>query len=285
MDATRGSPLRPLAGVRIVSTALNLPGPLALARGATLGASVIKVEPHTGDPLAIYAPEWYGELHAGVDVQRLDLKTAGGQAAFKHLLAGAHVLLTSQRPSALVRLGLDSDCLMREFPHLDHIAIVGSAAAPEQAGHDLTYMVDAGLVHPGINPATLFADIAGAEQVLTTLLASQLVKRAAAPSPLRLTVGLADSAQRLAAARHHGLTGRGSLLGGELPTYRSYPTRDGWIALAALEPKFVESLKTALAVSALTADNLGAHFQGMTTAEAVAWGAALDLPLTAFPLT
>ena len=43
---------RPLAGIRVVSVAVNLPGPLAAARLAEFGAEVVKIEPPTGDPLA-----------------------------------------------------------------------------------------------------------------------------------------------------------------------------------------------------------------------------------------
>ena len=42
-----------LNGVRILSLAINLPGPLAASRLAALGATVIKVEPPSGEPLAV----------------------------------------------------------------------------------------------------------------------------------------------------------------------------------------------------------------------------------------
>ena len=54
----------PLAGVRVVSMALNAPGPLAVARLAAAGAHVTKIEPPAGDPLAgSSAGSWYDELH------------------------------------------------------------------------------------------------------------------------------------------------------------------------------------------------------------------------------
>ncbi len=49
--------MQPLDGVTVVSLAVNLPGPLATARLAQLGADVTKVEPPAGDPLAVGAPE------------------------------------------------------------------------------------------------------------------------------------------------------------------------------------------------------------------------------------
>ena len=41
--------VRPLSGVRVLSLALNLPGPAALMRLAAMGARCTKVEPPAGD--------------------------------------------------------------------------------------------------------------------------------------------------------------------------------------------------------------------------------------------
>ena len=45
-----------LQGVKIVSLALNVPGPVAAARLTKLGADVTKVEPPTGDATKTAAP-------------------------------------------------------------------------------------------------------------------------------------------------------------------------------------------------------------------------------------
>ena len=47
---------RPLRGIRVVSLAVNLPGPLTAARYTALGAAVTKVVPPSGDPLAWVSP-------------------------------------------------------------------------------------------------------------------------------------------------------------------------------------------------------------------------------------
>ena len=97
---------KPLRGTRIVSLALNLPGPAALMRLAQLGARCTKVNPPAGDPMQHYTPEGYAQLHAGVKEVTLDLKDAKGQASLHKLLAQSDILLTSFRPSALTKLGL-----------------------------------------------------------------------------------------------------------------------------------------------------------------------------------
>jgi crotonobetainyl-CoA:carnitine CoA-transferase CaiB-like acyl-CoA transferase len=70
---------RPLEGLSVVTIAVNLPGPAAAARFVELGASVVKVEPPTGDLLAWAVPTYYAELVAGQEVRVLDLKTDAGR--------------------------------------------------------------------------------------------------------------------------------------------------------------------------------------------------------------
>ena len=87
-----------LDGIRVLTTALNVPGPAACARLRDLGAAVTKIEPSDGDPLARYAPDWYADLHRGADVLCLDLKSAAGRERLDALLDAADVLVTAQRP-------------------------------------------------------------------------------------------------------------------------------------------------------------------------------------------
>src|SRR3954454_8191041 len=92
-----------LDGIRILSLALNLPGPAALMRCRGMGASCLKLEPPSGDPMRLYNPAAYAQLHEGVRVVAADLKTAEGQALLHQELARTDVLLTSFRPSALAK--------------------------------------------------------------------------------------------------------------------------------------------------------------------------------------
>ena len=68
-----------LAGVRLLSFALNVPGPVAVARLVAHGAAAVKVEPPSGDPLTTHSRAWYDALHAGVAVATVDLKSAAGR--------------------------------------------------------------------------------------------------------------------------------------------------------------------------------------------------------------
>ena len=77
----------PLHGLRILSLALNLPGPAALMRCRRMGATCTKLEPPSGDPMGHYNAPAYAELHEGVTVLQGDLKTAQGQELVHRELA------------------------------------------------------------------------------------------------------------------------------------------------------------------------------------------------------
>ena len=150
-------------GARVVSIAQNVPGPLAVARLRLAGAVVRKLEPPTGDPFIELSPDWYAEMHAGIDVERVDLKSQRGRSRVVELLRDADLLITSQRPSALARLGLDAESLRAACPRLRFLRIVGSVQDPERPGHDLTYQAQAGLVGDEM-PRSLFADVMASER-------------------------------------------------------------------------------------------------------------------------
>lgn len=239
-----------LAGTRILSLALNLPGPAALMRCRRMGATCVKLEPPSGDPMGIYNPAAYAQLHEGVAVRTADLKTEAGQQILHAELAKAHVLLTSFRPSALAKLSLGWQQLHARYPALSQVAIVGApGAAAEAPGHDLTYLAANGLVTGLDLPPTLYADMGG------SLMASEAVLQAALQQAERyagtgeshppgryLEVALADAAAYLGLPRQWGLTQAAGAVGGAHAGYRIYPCRDGRVAVAALEPHFAAAL-------------------------------------------
>jgi alpha-methylacyl-CoA racemase len=135
------TPLKPLRGVRVLSLALNLPGPGALMRLRAMGATCTKAEPPaprgmpagtSGDPMGQYNKGAYTTLHAGIKVISVDLKTDKGQAALHKALERTDVLLSSFRPSALEKLGLGWKTLHKRHPALSHVAIVGAPRCPRR---------------------------------------------------------------------------------------------------------------------------------------------------------
>jgi alpha-methylacyl-CoA racemase len=270
-----------LEGIRVVTTALNLPGPAACSRLRDLGATVAKVEPPAGDPMERFHPEWYRRLHDGMSIGRLDLKSDEGRQAMERLLEDADLLVTAQRASALERMGLAPDRLAARHPRLCHVAITGHASpADELAGHDLTYLAAHGLVAPPALPRTLFADMAGAERAVSTALAL-LVARERTGTGQHATSALADAAAFLAQPLHEGLTRPGALLGGGNPAYNLYAAREGWIAVAALEPHFEKKLGDKFALGKLTHDALRGLFASHDAHYWEEWGRRNDVPIVA----
>jgi len=287
---------RPLKGTRILSLALNLPGPAALMRCRALGATCVKLEPPSGDPMGHYNKQAYAQLHEGVKVTTCDLKTEAGQKVLHRELAKADVLLTSFRPSALDKLQIGWKKLHRLYPSLSQVAIVGAAGArAEEPGHDLTYLADNGLVNGLELPPTLYADMGGSLMASEAVLGAVLMQREryagtgeVHPRGVFIEVALADAAGYLALPRSWGLTQPTGAVGGAHAGYRVYPCKDGRVAVAALEPHFAAALCKAAGLPAsdirtmlapATREAIAAFLKTRTRRQLDALATAQDIPL------
>ena len=268
-----------LRGINVVSLSINTPGPVAASRLARMGAHVTKVEPPTGDPLKLFARAWYDSLSAGQTVVSLDLKDAARRAQLDSLLANADLLLASYRPSALRRLGLDWETVHARFPKLCFAGIVGYPAPDEEkSGHDLTYLAETGLVTPPELPSSLFVDLAGAERCVSEALAL-LLHFARTGHAGCAYISLYECARDLSAPLTAGLTRRGNVLGGGSPFYGVYQAREGWVAVAALEPHFAQRLMAELNLSKPEHAAFTHAFRERTADDWEKWAADIDLPV------
>ncbi len=273
--------MKPLQEIRVVSLAINLPGPLAVANLHQLGAAVVKIEPPDGDPLFQVQPSWYRTLHDGLEIVRLDLKTTAERARLDEKLIAADLLITASRPGALRRLGLAWAELHARFPRLCQVAIIGYAPPEEElCGHDLTYQARLGLLEPPHLPRTMIADLAGADLAVRAALALLLARERGQGAQVA-SVSLAQAAEGFAEPLRRGLTASEGILGGALPSYNLYRTREGWVALAALEPHFWRRLTAELRLSSPDQQQLQEVFLSRTALEWEAWGVERDLPLAA----
>lgn len=264
-----------------MTLAVNAPGPTAAARLTSLGARVVKVEPPEGDPMERYCAAWYRHMKRGQKVVRLNLKQARDRARFERLLAQSDLLLTAQRPAALARLGLDWRHLHAHFPRLCQVALIGHPPPREHiAGHDLTYMAEAGLLEPPQLPMSVFADLAAAERMVSEA-AALLLARERTSRGGYAQVSIAAAAHDLALPLRLGMTAPGGLLGGSLPGYQVYRARTGWVAVAAPEPHFWQRLLDRLGLKEGTKRELGAAFRKRSAEEWQRWAAAHDLPVAA----
>jgi len=294
-------PLQALKGVRILSLALNLPGPAALMRLHAMGATCTKIEPpapptapagSSADPMGQYNPGAYATLHQGVKILCADLKSPAGQRIVHRALAKADVLLTSFRPSALQKLGIGWTALKKMYPALSMVEIVGAPAdRAEEPGHDLTYLAEAGLVQGHEMPPTLYADMGGSLMASEAVLQARLSQLKTGKG-VHLQVALSDAAAYLALPRSWGMTTPGAAVGGGHAGYRVYACKNGRVAVAALEPHFAKSLCQQAGVmdsgikslfSPATHAAIAAFLAGKTRAQLDALGAKFDIPLFTLP--
>jgi crotonobetainyl-CoA:carnitine CoA-transferase CaiB-like acyl-CoA transferase len=149
-------------GVRVVELAQWVFVPVAGALLADWGADVVRVERIEGDPYRALATQGIGTDSGGVNLSvalanrgkrsiALDLQTEKGLAVLHELLESADVLLTSLRPGALSRLGLDSDTVRERYPALIYARGNGFGVRgpdADAAGYDASaFFARGGLAH------------------------------------------------------------------------------------------------------------------------------------------
>ncbi len=114
-------------GIRVVELAQWVFVPVAGALLADWGADVVRIDRLEGDPYRGLATQGIGTDSGGVNLSvalanrgkrsvALDLQTEDGQRVLHQLLEHADVFLTSFRPDALTRLGLDAETFARALP-------------------------------------------------------------------------------------------------------------------------------------------------------------------------
>ncbi|HEV7722292.1 MAG TPA: CaiB/BaiF CoA-transferase family protein [Iamia sp.] len=147
----------PLAGVRIVECSMLGPGAIS-THLADLGATVIKVEPPTGDyirrmtwPIVEGTSLMHLHISRGKRSITLDLRTDEGKAVFLDLVRDADAVVEAMRPGGLERRGLGYETLKEINPKIVFCTISGYGATGPYAtmpSHGIAYDVWAGLVQP-----------------------------------------------------------------------------------------------------------------------------------------
>jgi crotonobetainyl-CoA:carnitine CoA-transferase CaiB-like acyl-CoA transferase len=242
-----------LDDVLILDLTRLLPGAFCSLLLADLGADVIKVEqPGIGDPTRLL-PEAFVALNRNKRSVALDLKDDRDREAFLRLVQRADVVLESFRPGVADRLGVGDEALRAVNPRIVHCALSGwgqDGPLAGRAGHDLGYLARAGVLAlngeadgPPVPPAGQIADLSGSFLGAIGVLAA-LHERGRSGEGQSVDVSLAHGAmawlELLLATEERPRRGR-VRLGGALACYAVYPCADGWVALAALEPKFWEA--------------------------------------------
>lgn len=264
------SPL-PLTGVRVLDFSGLVPGPLASLVLADAGADVVKVErPGTGDDMRALAPLDFENLNRGKRSIVVDLKDPAAVEALAPMIADADILIEQFRPGVMNRLGLGYERARSLNQRLVYCSITGygqDGPLAAKAGHDLNYLVDAGLLASarreataGIPhlPPTFIADIGGGTYpaLVNILLALRSVELTG--TGMHLDIAMTENLflWHWWIRTHVDIAGTSDEPGtvhpaGGSPRYALYGAADGAVvAVAALEDHFWQQLCEALSVPA-----------------------------------
>ncbi|TRW47637.1 CaiB/BaiF CoA transferase family protein [Georgenia yuyongxinii] len=145
-------PQLPLAGVRVLSLAEQLPGPICGLLLSELGADVTLLErPDGGDPQRQVGPANFRFGARAKKSVALDLKDPGSRRAAQLLAARTHVLLEGFRPGVAARLGLGYEEVWASNPGVVYCSISGygqDGPLSQASGHNLNYEAMSGLLTP-----------------------------------------------------------------------------------------------------------------------------------------
>lgn len=281
-------------GVRVLDLSRLLPGPFCTMLLGDMGADVLKIErPEGGDYARQFPPKtegvsaFFAAVNRNKSSMTLNLKSDEGTEIFRELAAESDVVLHSNRPGVMERLGVGPETLRAEHPGLIYCSISGygdDGPLADRAGHDLNYIARAGLLQQNASregdpvvPGFQVADIAGGGLYAALAISGALFHRERTGEGDVLDISMTEGALSLHApvqgAESAGLEHEpgGEMLTGGIPAYGVYETADGkYLAVGALEPKFWMELVQALGVPEVAADGHDTGPSGREAREALA---------------
>jgi crotonobetainyl-CoA:carnitine CoA-transferase CaiB-like acyl-CoA transferase len=263
----------PLDGLRVLDLSRVLAGPYCTMVLADLGADVIKVErPGSGDETRGWGPPYAGgESAYYLSVNRskrscaIDLSTAEGRRLAFELCARADVVIENFKAGTAERMGLDRDSVAERNPSVVYCSITGFGSRRRPAGrpgYDFVAQAESGImsITGEADGEPMKVGVAMVD-VLTGLHATVAILAAVHRGQgERIEVSLLDSGLA-------GLVNVASnvlVAGGEpqrhgnahpnIVPYQSFPTADGWIAIAAPNDGLYARLCQALGAPELASD-------------------------------
>nr|WP_246305422.1 CoA transferase [Nocardioides marinisabuli] len=244
-------------------------GPLATQVLADQGADVILLEAHDGDTNRVMGPGPHPEL-SGIALNLLrnkrsisvDLKSAEGRRILGDLVRGCDVVVSTMRPRALARLGLDFASVKTLRDDIVYCQAQGfaldSPRADEPAYDDIIQaatgvsdIVERVTGQPGLMP-TIFADkvcgLVMAQAITAALLERERTGRGrhvevpmtqAMSAFMLVEHGAGAISEPPALAPNRAATGYPRVLS---PDRRPHPTSDGWVHLLPYRPEHYAAL-------------------------------------------
>lgn len=254
-----------------------LAGPYAAMMLGDLGHDVIKVErPGEGDQTRAWGPPWQdGQSAYYLCVNRnkrsltLDLKAEEGRDIFRQLASRSDVLIENFRPGHMDALGLGYGALSKANPGLVFCSVTGyGQTGPwrDRPAYDLALQAESGWmsitgeagappVRVGVAVIDLFTAHFATQAILSALLERTQTRRGR-----KIDISMLDCAAASLSymAQHVLATGvPPDRMGSRHPSivpYQAYPTRDGYVVVAAGSQAIWERLVAALGRPEIGAD-------------------------------
>ena len=266
-----------LEGVRVLDLSHVGAGPVCGMLLGDLGAEVFKLEPPSGDLGRKLGPPWQeGESVVSMSFNRnkrsivVDLKKPEGPALVKRMVAASDVVLESFRPGVLDRLGLGWAALSAANPRL----VMASISAYGQTGpwrdkpgvDGIVQAVSGLMSNIGAEGSPPMKVLVPAADMVTGFLASTSVLAAlrvrdAEGRGQHLDLSLYNGALmlQLSAIASYLSSGEKPARTGTAAPYsapnEAYPTKDGWIMIAAYHEDRWKALCRVLGDPALADDS------------------------------
>lgn len=257
-----------LQGIRVLDFSQVGAGPLCGMLLSDMGAEVVKLEAPGGDIGRKLGPPWQeGESVVSMSFNRnkrsimLDLKRPAALAAARRMAAASDVLLESFRPGVMAKLGLGYPAVSEANPKLVYCSVSAygqSGPWRDKPGVDGIIQAVSGLMaslgEESSGPMKVpvpVADMAGGFLAAVAVMGA-LRSRERDGRGQHLDVSLYNSALMLqqSAIASYLSSGENPLRTGSAAPYsapnEAYPTRDGWIMIAAYHeerwPRFCDVL-------------------------------------------
>lgn len=285
-----------LAGLRVLDFSQGIAAPHSACLLAEMGAEVVKIEPPQGDWLRGVGVKrngssiLFGTYNRGKKALSLDLKQPEAREAALRIIAQADVMVESNRPGVMARLGLDYDTVRAVNPALVYASVTGfGQAGPyiDQPATDAAVQAYTGFSFGAGDMVEPIRVRIAVVDVVTGVYASQailgaLMQRVRTGQGRHLDISLMHCITAVQGYKYAEHEATGGTLRKELfAAIGIYRTADGFIALSAMKEQQVIDLVRLIGREAVLEDErfstATARFQNQDALRAViAKGLALQ---------
>ncbi|MEE9911579.1 MAG: CoA transferase [Deltaproteobacteria bacterium] len=256
--------MKPLENITVIDLTRILSGPYCTMILADFGARVIKIEvPGQGDESRLLAPHinkesgYFMSVNRGKQSVTLDLRTSEGQELLKELVRKADILVENYRPGTMDKWGLGYEELKKINPRLIYTSVSGfghSGPYMKLPAYDIVIQGMSGIMsitgQPGGQPTRVGTSIGDIVPGLFTTagIMMALYSRTFTGEGQRLDIAMFDSLVAIlenALIRYQADGAAPQPIGNRHPVitpFDSFSTKDGYVIVAAGNPKLFEKL-------------------------------------------